>query len=101
MALGLRVIYTAGTGLSEFAFGNGVKSRESRCFDALDTLPELSSSNDTWMEVDIESLARAMRHAYDARAMHSDEKEFNTKQAMQFNYEKTGNQFLGALNDIL
>lgn len=101
MALGLKVIYTAGTGLSEFAFGNGVKSRESRCFDALDTLPELSSSNDTWMEVDIESLARSMRHAYDARAMHSDEKEFNTKQAMQFNYEKTGNQFLGALNDIL
>lgn len=100
-ALGLNTIYTNGTGLSEFVYKNTVESKEVSCFDALDTLPELSSSHDSWMEIDIDDLSHKMRLSYDKRKMHKESKNFFIENAMIYNYERTGRQFVEALNDIV
>lgn len=102
MALGLDLIYTEKTGLSQFACpetSSACQSREVACFDALDTLPELSSSRDTWMEIDISDLASLMRKHYELRNF--TDKTKTIASAMEFNYENTGIAVRRSLDDIL
>lgn len=101
MALGLDLIYTEKTGLSQFACAetsSACKARETPCFDALDTLPELYSSNDSWMEIDIDELSHLMRKHYVLR--NSTDKNKTIEQAMKFDYENTGNKIRRSLDDI-
>jgi len=98
MALGLDLIFTKGTGLHEFAFDDAivVNSVNAPCMDAIDTLPDLYTSDDTWKSVDVSSLRMAMRGAFYRKDTLDREKV--KARAFEFNYERTGKQIYGALN---
>jgi glycosyltransferase involved in cell wall biosynthesis len=99
MALGLDLIYTKGTGLSEFAFSDAiaVNSTISPCTDALDTLPEIYTGFETWRNINISCLQMAMRRAFYRK--NSIDREKIKERAFEFGYERTGKQIVGALND--
>jgi hypothetical protein len=99
MALGLDLIYTKGTGLSEFAFSDAiaVNSTISPCADALDTLPEIYTGFETWRNIDISRLQMAMRRAFYRK--NSIDREKIKERAFEFGYDRTGKQIMEALND--
>jgi glycosyltransferase involved in cell wall biosynthesis len=67
MALGVPPIYTSGIGIEDYAsqVGFAVKSRETPCYGAIDTLEDLYTSEDSWLEIDIFDLQRKMREVYE------------------------------------
>jgi glycosyltransferase involved in cell wall biosynthesis len=68
MALGIPVIYTDGIGIDEFNIDNScgfkVKSSEVPCYDSMDALPDLYTSKDTWLEINVLDLQQKMRELY-------------------------------------
>jgi glycosyltransferase involved in cell wall biosynthesis len=63
MALGIPTIYTEDTGV-DYAVGHSVPSQWEPCFGAVDTLPNLDTSDTKWKEIDILKLAQTMRMVY-------------------------------------
>tara|TARA_R110000824_G_scaffold195326_1_gene378012 strand:- start:980 stop:1282 length:303 start_codon:yes stop_codon:yes gene_type:complete len=63
MALGIPTIYTEGTGV-DYSVGHSVPSQWQPCFGAVDTLPNLDTSDTKWKEIDILELAQTMRMVY-------------------------------------
>jgi glycosyltransferase involved in cell wall biosynthesis len=68
MALGIPPIYTAGIGVEEYAkpdfSGLEVKSHETSCFGAVDTMSDLYTCEDRWLEIDVLDLQYRMRLLY-------------------------------------
>lgn len=65
MALGLVPIYTHGIGVQDFdVCGFAVESRIIPCYGAVDTLPDLYTSNDYWLEINPFDLQKKMREVY-------------------------------------
>ena len=94
MCLGIPVIYSDNTGLTDFAYGTKVSSNMTPCFGAVDTVPYLDNSNSQWAEINIQELSIAMRNAY---------MKWNTKiaeqeslaaiqQAKKYSHENIGKQ---------
>lgn len=65
-AMGIPVIYTAGTGLEEYCdSATRVNSIEEHCYGALDSVEGLYSSNDLWLEPSVKHMQYIMRSIYD------------------------------------
>ena len=67
MALNIPVISAEGTQLipHENELMKFVPSREEPCFGALDTMPFLQTADQTWNEIDVTELRKAMRERYE------------------------------------
>lgn len=66
-ALGRPIIYTENTGIEEFANPNTcyrTAATEDQCYGAVDTLEDLCTYQDTWMNPHILSLRKNMRQCY-------------------------------------
>ncbi len=74
MTLNIPVISAAGTGLmpNENELMKLVASRKEPCFGALDTMPFLQTADQTWNEIDIIELRKAMRQIYQEPATKQD-----------------------------
>lgn len=99
LALGLNVLYTADTGVEEFAMpphSYAVKSHTVPCFGANETLPEIYSCRDSWQEIDVPSLMFGMRNMYEQR--HNQDRKKIAQSISKFGYEEVGRQMLEALN---
>lgn len=64
MACGINVLYTDGTGMNDFCYGTAIRSNKERCFGAVESLPNIYTANEYWREIDVESLAFAMRSEF-------------------------------------
>ena len=67
MAIGLPVIYTSGIGIDDYNTGEfKVKSKKVPCYGANGNseLPDLYTSSDNWLEIDILDLQKQMRDIY-------------------------------------
>ena len=101
MAIGIPVIYTENTGMSDFCVGTEVKSRYVSCFGAMSTIPSLYTANNKWLEVDVDDLRIAMRNAY--MMSNSKEGEQQKKEAIDkakmYSHQNIGQQLKELLND--
>mgnify|MGYP002622230262 FL=1 len=99
MALGIPSIYTAGTGV-DYAVGHPVPSRWQPCFGAVDTLPNLDTSDTKWKEIDIFELAQTMRAVYNR---YKDDvnylKDDCIKTSKKFDHKVVGEYMKELLND--
>jgi hypothetical protein len=92
MALGVPTIYTNGTGMNDFCYGQAVESREVPCFGAVDTLPHLDTARGNWMEIDVRQLQFALRSAFmkwNTSAMEHASKKAKDA-AKEYDYAKIG-----------
>lgn len=64
MALGIPAIYTANTGMEDFAYGTRVHSYRRQCFGNIDSPSCLDNANSHWYDIDINQLKFAMRGQY-------------------------------------
>lgn len=85
MACGIPVIWTAGTGMDDFAVGTKVDSREEPCFGAVDTLPYLDNYHACWQEIDARKLQFAMRSAF--MRWQTDQSSEESKKAINASYK--------------
>lgn len=94
MALGLPVIYPDKTGMEDFCSGWSVKTDETICHGAVDAIPEIYSSFDTWQEINIMDLMYIMRSSFEAWSRMRDLFEVTQKkarrQASLYSYENIG-----------
>lgn len=101
LALGLNVLYTAGTGTEEFCFNNHahpVKSKQTPCFGSIDSLPEIYSSHDNWMDIDIQDLRFCMRNMFEQK--NTKNRKDISKSVLNFDYKVVGNKMMEVLNAI-
>ena len=96
MALGVPAIYTSGIGM-DYCIGKAIPSRLEPCFGAVDTIPNLDTSETTWREIDILELRKAMREVY----INNDEKikKQCVDKAQNFDHKIIGEQIKELLND--
>jgi len=101
MAIGIPVIFTEGTGMDDFCYGSWVKSTNSPCFGAMSTLEYLYTANESWKEIDIESLMVCMRNAFMKWKTETATKESQDalKRARQFSHKEVGLKLKEILND--
>ena len=97
MAVGLPVVYTARTGMDDFAYGQAVESKDDNCFGAIDTIPYLDSANSIWKEIDIDKLRFAMRTQY--MKSNEDNKSKILETANKYTHKKIGELIKDILND--
>jgi len=84
MALGLPVIYTDGIGIQEYdVTGLAVKSHQTPCFGSNDTLQDLYTSDDNWLEIDILDLQKKMRDIFSLYRERRDEYDQKSKQCVE------------------
>lgn len=75
-----------------------VESYEDYCYGATDTIPKLYSANDTWFEVPVVNLRKAMRSAYEQRKANAIKRAEQAKLDIQkFSYKNVGNIMKGLL----
>ena len=98
MCLGIPVIYTKGTALSEFCVGSAVESRSESCFGGMGALPNIYTANSEWWEINIKELQIKMRNAY-MKNVDTLSKERCEKQSKKYSHENIGNLFKELLND--
>lgn len=98
MCLGIPVIYTEGTALSEFCAGVWVESKNDSCFGGMGSLPNIYTANSEWLEINIKDLQLAMRNAY---MRHNDDKlkKECLERSKKYSHENIGNLFKELLND--
>lgn len=94
MGLGLIPIYTSGIGVQEYdVCGYEVDARVMPCYGATDTLPDLYTSNDYWIEINPFELQKKMRQLYNVYL--EDRNAFNgmrnacIKQAELYDYKNS------------
>lgn len=96
MALGMPVLYTDGTGMSDFCSGFPIKSRSVPCHGAVDTMPNIYTGYSSWREVDLEDLCVQMRNTYEIYRQSPEEyrKLSNSaaEQAQKYSTETVGKQ---------
>ena len=98
MCLGIPVIYTEGTALSEFCAGVWVESKKDSCFGGMGSLPNIYTANSEWLEINIKDLQIAMRNAYMRRDDDKAKKEC-LERSKKYSHENIGNLFKELLND--
>lgn len=94
-ALGLRVIYTGGTGMDDYvsqSVNYKIDSVDSECYGANDSLEEIYSSYETWKNINIEELRKAMRHAYEQYKNGTDVSQQCKDFAAKFDIKKVGHE---------
>lgn len=103
MALGMPVIYTAGTGMDYFCKGFSVDSQPSPCFRGTDSLSDIYTSHTDWMTIDVRQLQYKMREAYN---MYLDDKDSYlslskecVKRAHEYDIEPVGQKLKELLYD--
>lgn len=75
-----------------------VDAYEDYCYGATDTIPGLYSANDTWFEIPVKNLRKAMRNAYEQRKGSGQKKAEQAKIDVQkFSYKNVGNIMKGLL----
>ena len=101
MSMGIPAIYTEGTGMDDFCYGNAVKSNKTPCFGALSTLDYVYTANEKWMEIDIEHLMVCMRNAFMKwkTELATQESHEALKRAKQFSHNIVGLKLKEILND--
>ena len=99
MALGIPTIYTAGTGVG-YAVGHPVRSSWQPCFGAVDTLPNLDTSDTKWKEINILELAETMRTVYNKyKEDASYLKDLCVAASKKFDHKAVGEHMKELLND--
>lgn len=101
MACGLPVIWTANTGMDDFAFGQKIESREEPCFGSSEGLPYLDNFGATWYEIDIRKLQFAMRSVFMKWGTKQaiDESKLALKAALKYDHKIVGKKIKETLND--
>ena len=100
MTLGIPCLYTEGIGM-DFCVGEAIESRLVPCFGAIDTLPDLDTSETLWSEIDILKLSKAMRKMYNKWNTEEEQKLRNTclLRSRRFNHEHVGEIMKELLSD--
>lgn len=91
MALGLNVITTQSIGLEEFIYKPmcfSVPATLKKCWGATDTISDVYTEHDYWMEINVDELANSMRSAYEFR-QHVDKSKLK-QHTEQFSLENLG-----------
>jgi len=99
MALGIPAIYTDGIGM-DYCVGTPVEARLEPCFGALDTLPNLDTSDTMWREINIVKLCEAMREMYNN--FQSDGQELRAScvsKSKDYDHKNVGEKIKEILND--
>lgn len=99
-ALGLEVIYTAKTGMFDYAsydYSYQIDSKQIPCYGMTHSLPELYSSLDSWQQIEINSLRNMMRKIYERYKQRSEEdkkhiSEIIKNHAKKYDIKMTGLQ---------
>jgi glycosyltransferase involved in cell wall biosynthesis len=91
MALGLPVVYTSGIGIDEYdVSGLSVASHATPCFGANDTLQDLYTSEDNWLEINILDLQKKMREIFtlyrEERDLYNQKSSQCIEMASKFNF---------------
>lgn len=66
------------------------KSYESTCFGAVDTISDLYTGHEWWYDVDVNSLRKCMRDAFEKRDLSRRKVEVARKDMQKFSYENIG-----------
>jgi len=102
MAYGLSVLYTDQTGMNDFCYGLAIKSKREKCFGGVESLPNIYTSNDYWMEIDLDDLCFAMRSEFmkwkDEQVM-KQRKIQAIEKAREFSHKNMGENIKEILND--
>lgn len=101
MALGIPAIWTDGIGI-DHAIGMPVKSYDTPCFGAIETLQDLDTAEATWKEIDVIELAKSMRKMYENIIIKSNKENWYEKcknQAKKYSQQEIGKKMLEVLND--
>tara|TARA_B100000929_G_scaffold258520_1_gene221812 strand:- start:875 stop:1969 length:1095 start_codon:yes stop_codon:yes gene_type:complete len=100
MTLGIPCLYTKGIGM-DFCVGEAIESQMVPCFGAVETLPDLDTSETLWSEIDILKLSRAMREMYNKWNTEEEQKLRNTclRRSRHFSYEHVGETMKELLSD--
>lgn len=101
MTLGIPSIWTSGIGM-DHAVGMKVKSRDMPCFGAIETLDGLDTANETWKEIDILELSKAMRSMYNILNNEETKHQYSglcREVASVFDYKIIGKKMKEILND--
>lgn len=98
MCLGIPVIYTAGTAMSEFCVGMEVRSQLDCCFGGMGSLPNIYTANSEWLEIDVKDLQTKMRTAF-MKGLTQDMKTECQNVAREYSHENIGKLFKELLND--
>lgn len=101
MALGIPSIWTDGIGM-DHAVGTKVKSYDAPCFGAIETLQNLDTANETWKEIDILELSKAMRLMYNKLTNEETKHQYSgvcREVAGVFSYEAVGKKMKEVLDD--
>tara|TARA_R110000824_G_scaffold9932_16_gene44176 strand:+ start:861 stop:1949 length:1089 start_codon:yes stop_codon:yes gene_type:complete len=98
MALGIPCLYTDGVGM-DYCLGQNVKSKPDPCFGAVETLPDLDTASNTWAEIDVLELSRAMRNWYNAENLKSSIRDDCMETAQKYDHKSVGIKIKELLND--
>ena len=101
MRLGIPSIYTEGIGM-DHAVGVKVKSYDVPCFGAIETLENLDTANETWKEIDVLELSKAMRSMYNKLIDEETKHQYSGVckiMANVFIYKNVGQKMKEILND--
>lgn len=100
LAFGKTPVVTATGGYLEYvdaAVGWLVPGRPEPVFGERDVCPELFTGRQTWVAPDLVALRRAMREAYEDRALRADKASRGLERASELSYEALGPRLLKAL----
>jgi glycosyltransferase involved in cell wall biosynthesis len=100
MALGIPCIWTEGIGM-DHAIGIPVKSHDVPCFGAMETLHNLDTAYETWKDINLLELCKAMRKMYEHK---QGDKWLATKKtckmkADEYSHQNVGKKMKEVLND--
>lgn len=102
MACGLNVLYTNGTGMDDFCYGFSIKSNKQRCFGAMESLPNIYTSNEYWKEIDVEELSFYMRKEFmlwKNKSYQTNKNKMAKNQASNFSHKILGLKIKEILNE--
>ena len=102
MACGLSVLYTDQTGMNDFCYGLAVKSKREKCFGGVESLSNIYTANDYWMEIDLDDLCFAMRSEFmkwKNENIMKQRKIEAIEKARDFSYANIGKKIKEVLND--
>ena len=108
MALGVPSIYTMDIGvdhllnLSKINVNQSVRSYPVPCFGAIETLPNLDTSESSWQDIDVNQLSKVMRYMYSNLSDPDNKQRIGSmciKESQKYSYIEVGNIMKEALND--
>jgi glycosyltransferase involved in cell wall biosynthesis len=101
LTMGIPSIWTEGIGMDQVV-GLPVKSTDSPCFGAVESLPDIDTSASTWKEIDIIKLSESMRRMYDTLIVPEIKEDVANQcraAASRYSHKVVGLEMKGLLND--